>query len=60
VQLVGLQSKSKRLLANHTGLHEIYDDRIKEIQIDEFIKKPIHIAEFVNEIRNNLIQAETA
>jgi DNA-binding NtrC family response regulator len=38
---------------------EIYDDRIKETQIDEFIKKPIHIAELVNVIRNNLIQAET-
>ena len=38
---------------------EVYDDRIKEIQIDEIIKKPIHIPELVNVIRNNLIQVKT-
>ena len=39
---------------------EISDDNIKETQIDEFIKKPIHIAELVNVIKNNLIQAHTS
>jgi len=39
---------------------EISDDNIKETQIDEFIKKPIHIAELVHVIKNNLIQAHTS
>jgi DNA-binding response OmpR family regulator len=39
---------------------EISGDSIKETQIDEFMKKPIHIAELVNLIRNNLIQAHTS
>ncbi len=38
---------------------EISDDNIKETQIDEFMK-PIHIAELVNVIRNNLIQPHTS
>jgi DNA-binding NtrC family response regulator len=39
---------------------EISDDNIKETQIGEFIKKPIHIAELVNVIKNSLIQAHTS
>jgi DNA-binding NtrC family response regulator len=39
---------------------EISGDIIKETQIDEFMKKPIHIAELVNLIRNNLIEAHTS
>ena len=41
-----------------TSAFEFYDDGIKEIQIDEFIKKPIHIAELVNVIRNNLLPTQ--
>jgi DNA-binding NtrC family response regulator len=54
------QMDSKVRIIFMSGFEISDDDNIKETQIDEFIKKPIHIAELVNVIKNNLIQAHTS
>ncbi|HEX9318621.1 MAG TPA: response regulator [Nitrososphaeraceae archaeon] len=34
---------------------EMYDNKLKKVRMDEFVRKPIHIDEFVNIIRKHLM-----